>query len=79
MGVLAEWWDDVETLVQLKLLEPMGMILVRTTGNGDTESEMAIFFSQARLPVVGLDCIWFSYWFSGSHGDTLLTWADAKT
>lgn len=45
----------------------------------DTEYELAISCSQARLQVAGLGCIYLSCWSRGSHGDPQTSKADART
>lgn len=43
------------------------------------ESELGIFYNQARLPMVGQGCICLSWWARGSRGDLPTTQADART
>lgn len=41
----------------------------KASSSGDTEAELAIVCSQARLPLVGLNCLQLSCWPRKSCGD----------
>lgn len=52
---------------------------MRTHSNNDMKYQLAVFYSQARLLMVGLGCICFSCWLNRSHGDPSTIQAGART
>ena len=46
---------------------------------GSVESQLTTFYSQAKLSLVGSECMQLSYWLRGSHGNHQTSRAIAKT